>query len=94
MVILFLSNHQYWAISALRETNLYLLPNFAFLKRRERPQEIFIELEYIEMTTHTHAHIRAFFLLGQYHYPDSKNKKAFVESTETEHSIGLEVGWS
>lgn len=45
------------------------------------------------MTTHTHAHIR-FFLLGQYHYPDTKKIKAFVESTETEHSIGLEVGWS
>lgn len=93
MVILFLSNHQYWAISALRKTNLYLCFNFAFLKRRESNQEIFIELEYIEMTTHTHAHIR-FFLLGQYHYPDSKKIKAFVESTETEHSIGLEVGWS
>lgn len=47
MVILFLLDHQYWAINAFRTKLLSALT--AFLKRRESNQETLIESEYITM---------------------------------------------
>lgn len=78
MVILFLLDHQYWAINAFRTKLLSALT--AFLKRRESNQETLIESEYITMAlyiyiyifihTHTHTYIFLFFfLLGQYLSP-------------------------